>query len=160
AESQPKAFAFNRFDDLIRRRGETIDDAAGPMDFNVRLRRRSNSEMNAQIVLGDVAAAAAYFVHLPVTGCRAINPRADTRTIRLHADGLHLDPVRLHRLVASQKLWRVVDTVDEHIDIAIVIEVSERAAAARDLLQDPRSALHGNVCEFAVSQIAVQHLAL
>src|SRR5262249_7628065 len=128
--------------------------------FNVRLRRLPNSEMDAKIVLRDVAAAAADFVHLPVTGRRAINPRPDTRTIRFHPDGLHLHPVRLHRLMAAKKLWHIVDAVDEHIDIAIIIEVSERAAAARDFFQDPRSAFHGNVREFAVSQIPVQHLAL
>ena len=87
--SQPDAFAFNHFDNLIRRRAETIDDSAWPMDFDVRVSRLSHSEMNAQIVLGDVAAAAAYLVHLPVTGCRAINPGSNTRTIRFHPDGLH-----------------------------------------------------------------------
>src|SRR5260370_34512864 len=130
------------------------------MDFDVRVFRSSQSEMHTQIILGDVAATAAYFIHLAVTGPRAINPRSDARAIRFHADSFHFQPVRLRGLIAAKKLWYVVDTVDKHINVPVIVEVAERAAAARRFLQNPRSAIHGDIGEFAVSQVPIQHLAL
>ena len=55
---------------------------------------RPQPEVDSQIVLGDVAAAAAHFVHLPVAAFGgAVDARADSRTVRLHANRLHLEPV-------------------------------------------------------------------
>src|SRR5260370_12464763 len=112
------------------------------------------------MVLGDVAAAAPHLIHLAVAGRRAINPRADTGAIRFHSDGLHLQPIRLGGLIAAEKLRHVVNAVDQHIDVAIVVEIAEGAAAAGYFFENPRSAIHRYICELAISQISIQDLAL
>ena len=55
---------------------------------------------------------------------------------------------------------RVVDAVDEHVHVAIVIEIAESAAARGRRLQNSRPGVVGHVREPAVAQVAVEHLAL
>src|SRR5262249_62406314 len=86
--------------------------------------RLAEAEMRPQIVLREVTAAATNFVHLaaPFSG-RAVNPRSDARAIRLHSDGLHLEPVILLGLFAAQELRNIIRAVYEHINVAVVVEI-------------------------------------
>src|SRR6266850_8206597 len=62
--------------------------------------------------------------------------------------------------IQSKKIWRLVDIIDNDIDIAVVIEVAE-GTATTGLRSGCR--LTQNFCdifEFSVLQIAVNHLAL
>ena len=43
------------------------------------------------------------------------------------------------RLIAAQQLRDIVDAVDQHVDVAVVIEIAESAAAARHLLENARA---------------------
>src|SRR5262245_43112918 len=99
--------------------------------------RLAESEMRSQIALREVAAAAPDFVHLAAPfSCRAVNPRSDTRAIRLHPNGLHLEPVILRGLVAAQELRNIINAVHEHINVAVVVEIAEGATAPGDLFQN------------------------
>src|SRR5215475_13040284 len=103
--------------------------------------RLAEAEMRPQIVLREVTAAATNFIHLaaPFSG-RAVNPRSDTRAIRVHPNGLHLEPVILRGLVAAQELRNIIDAVHERIDITVVVEIAECATAPGDLFQNARPA--------------------
>src|SRR4051812_26602916 len=109
--------------------------------------------MNAQIALREIAAAAADLVNLAAPSRRAINTCADARSIRLDPDRLHFDPVVARSGIAAEKLRHVVDAVDQHIYIAVVIEITQRAAAGRDLFQDSGTTLSRYILELAVAEI-------
>src|SRR5262245_20268053 len=99
--------------------------------------RLAEAEMRPQIVLREVTTAAPNFVHLAASfSGRAVYPCPDTRAIRLHSNGLHLEPVILRRLVATQELRNVIDAVHEHINVAVVVEIAEGAATPGDLFQN------------------------
>src|SRR5262249_29699919 len=56
--------------------------------------------------------------------------RPNRAAIRLYPSQLNLDPIRLAAEVVPQQGWRFVEVNDEHIQIAIIVEVSESAAPA------------------------------
>src|ERR1700688_1573431 len=95
------AFAFFHHDHLV---GPDVlqrfHKAAGPANFEqVDLFRFANAEMDAQIVLRKIAAAAAHFVNLRVKIFfarqmrDAFEARADAAAIRFRADGFDFDPI-------------------------------------------------------------------
>src|SRR5437867_10022437 len=117
--------------------------------------------MHPQVALGNVAAAAAHLVHLAVAPLgSAINPRADTRAVGFHSDRLYLKPVRSGRLVATQELRHIVDTVDKNIDVAVIVEVAKGTPASGHFFQDSRPAIQRDVGELSVPQITIYYLAL
>ena len=64
--------------------------------------------------------------------------------------------MRLAGLVAPKKLRNVVHTIHEHVDIAVIIEIAECAAAAGDCGGDAGAAAGTYVREAAVAKIAIQ----
>ena len=122
--------------------------------------------MNAQIILRNIATAAADFVDLTMplrlprdlrNTCQA---RADPATIRFRANGAHLDPVVIQLRIATQELGIVVDRVDDHVDVAIVVEVAEGTASGCNWIGDPGPHLQRNVCKMAVAQVSIEQLTL
>ena len=57
----------------------------------------------------------------------AVNPRADSRPVRLSPNRLHLQPVVLERALAAQQLRNVVDAIHHHVQIAVIVEITDRA---------------------------------
>src|SRR3954453_21714265 len=93
--------------------------------------------MKTQVALRDVAPATTDFIHLPMAALPgAKHSRTDAGAIALHADGFDLDPMILERAVTPQKLWIIVDAVHNRIQIAVVIEITDRASASGDQLQN------------------------
>src|SRR5215472_9799926 len=83
-------------DNPVGGRPDMIDLTAGPAHFDVRFRCCSETEVHTQITLGNITAAAANFIHLPVSaGGNAVHARSDAGAVRLYSDSLHLDPVGL-----------------------------------------------------------------
>src|SRR5580692_9753924 len=62
--------------------------------------------------------------------------------------------------IASQQLREIVYGVDGHIEIAIVVEISERTAARGNGRRNSRPAFVGNVLESAVPKILIEKLSL
>ena len=104
------------------------------------------TEVNAQIILRVVAAAAAHLLDLPhrllayaglrlLCACCAVTVMRAPMPVRLLflPDQPDLDPVARHRDIAAQQLRHGIDAVHHHIHVAIVVEVAERAATRRRL---------------------------
>ncbi len=79
---------------------ERFDEAAGPADFEeLDVFGFADPEVDAEIVLRKIAAAAAHFVNLRMQTLLAgkmrdaFDARADAAAIRFSADGLDLDPI-------------------------------------------------------------------
>src|SRR6266404_121752 len=95
------AFAFFDEDHLIRLDVfQRFDEAAGPADFEeFDVFSFANAEMDAQIILREISAAAPHFVDLRMQTLLARKMRdafdacADAAAIRLRADGFDLDPI-------------------------------------------------------------------
>ena len=86
--------------------------------------------------------------------------RANAAAIRFHANRADFDPIVTSARIATQKLRIIVYRVDDHIDVAVVVKISESAATGSDRLGDARSALHRDILEAAVSQVSIEQLAL
>src|SRR6266849_6980549 len=94
------AFAFFDEDHLVRLDVfQRFDEAAGPADFEeFDVFSFANAEMDAQIILRAISAAAPHFVDLRMQTLLARKMRdafdacADAAAIRLRADGFDLDP--------------------------------------------------------------------
>src|SRR3989442_370190 len=162
------AFAFFDEDHLVGLDvAERLDEAAGPADFQeFDVLGFADAEMDAQIILRKIAAAAAHFVYLRMEALfarevrDAFYARADAAAIRFGADGFDFDPIVARTRVATQKLRVIVDGVDHHVEVAVIVKVAEGAAARRDRGGDSRSSVVGNVFETAVAEILVEKLAL
>src|SRR5712671_2555009 len=79
---------------------QRVDLSCWPANFqNLRLVRFAQAEVNAQVVLRDVAAAAANLVNLLMRlrfirrTAKAAQPRSNTAAIRFRSDSAHLDPM-------------------------------------------------------------------
>src|SRR5947199_10608939 len=90
----------------------------------------------------------------------AAQARADAAAIGFRADCPHFDPIVISARIAAQQLGIIVHRVDYHVDIAVVVKISESAATGSDRLGDARSALHRDIFEAAVSQVSLEQLAL
>src|SRR5207249_1605899 len=119
-----------------------------------------------KIVLRKIAAAAADFVNLGMEALfagkmrDALDARADAAAIRFCADGFDFDPIVAGAGIAAQKLRKIVDGVDEQVEIAVVVEVAESAATSGDGNRDAGTGVVRNVGEASVAEIFVEQLAL
>src|SRR5260370_25730021 len=131
------AFAFVHVNELIGLHVlPRIDLPAGPANLQrLDLIRFPQAEVNAQVVLRDIAAAATDFIDLLVglwligRMRNAAQARADAAAIGFRADRAHLDPVEPMRGIAAQQLRIIVHRVHHHIDVAVIVEITEGAPA-------------------------------
>src|SRR5882762_868560 len=162
------AFAFFDEDNLIGLDVfEGFDEAAGPADFEeLDAFGFADAEVDAEIVLRKVAAAAADFVNLWMQALLdgkmsdAFDARADAAAIGFCADGFNFDPIVAGARVAAKELRVIVDGVDDDVEIAVVVEIAEGAAARGDGDGDARAGVIGNVAKVYIAQIFVEQLAL
>src|SRR5579872_1029912 len=62
--------------------------------------------------------------------------------------------------IAAQKLWLAIDGVDDHVDIAVVIEVAEGAASRGAGRGNSGASIQRDIFEMPVALIAIQQLSL
>src|SRR5436190_23101647 len=86
--------------------------------------------------------------------------RANAAAIRFHANRADFDPIVTSARIATQKLRIIVYRVDDHIDVAVVVKISDSAAPAGDPVGDAGAALFRDVREAAVSLVTIEQLAL
>ena len=122
----------------------------------------AQAEVHAQVVLRIVAAAAAYFLHLRRAARGDAHARADRAAIRRDAHELQRQPVpSMLASIEAEEVRRVVDVVDEHVDVAVVVEVGERGAAAGFRSRSPAvRAVRVTSSKRPLPQVAVDDLAL
>ena len=62
--------------------------------------------------------------------------------------------------VAANELRKIIDTVHDDVDIAVIIEVAKGRPAGRSWRRNSGSGLHWDIVEMTIAQIAIQQLAL
>src|SRR6202790_4599611 len=146
---------------------QRVHAAARPANFEqLNLLRFSNAEVHAQVILRNVAAAAAHLINLlmrlrfPGQVGHAAQTRANSAAIRFCANGFYLQPIIFKTRIAAQQLGKIIVSVHDHVDVTIVVEIAERRAARRDRRHDPRAALRGHIFKMPVAQIAVENFLL
>ena len=92
-------------------------------------RRPVEPEMDAQIVLRQVTAAAANFLPLLGPAGDEVDARADRVAIRRGADQLQVDPVMRGIAGEAVQVGTIVDVGDRDVDLPVVVDVAERGAA-------------------------------
>src|SRR6267378_5750119 len=145
------AFAFFDEDHLVRLDVlQGFHEAAGPANLeDLDVFGFADAEVNAQIILRKIAAAAADIVDLRMqtllagTMRYAFDACADAAAIGFRANGLDFDPIVGGARVAPQKLGKIVNGVDDDVEIAVVIKVAEGTAARGDRLGDSGAGVVG-----------------
>src|SRR6266481_10053738 len=103
--------------------------------------------MEAQIVLRNIAGLAQDGLHLlPSAGLHRHN-RANRASIRLRPFEPDPDPMVLRLQIVAQQRWGLVHIHNQHVDVAIVVEVSEGCAPARFAFQYPTPAEVADIFE-------------
>src|SRR5229473_2372588 len=90
----------------------------------------------------------------------AFDACADAAAIGFCADGFDFDPIVAGARIAAQKLGKIVDGVDDDVEVAVIVKVAEGAAARGDRHRDTGARVVGSIVEAPVAQILVQQLAL
>ena len=116
--------------------------------------------MQPQVVLRIVAAAAADFLPLLAVGGDEAHQRADGVAVRLRAHELQRHPMALAGLIEAEEIGRVVQVVDDDVDVAVVVEVGKGGAAAGLRRRHRRAELLGDVGEAPVAEVAIDDFAL
>ena len=80
--------------------------------------------------------------------------RADGAAVRLDADEQDLQPVAAAGHVVPQQRRRLVHVDDEHVDVAIVVEIAERATPAGVRRGHAGAGLLDQLLEPAVAEVA------
>ena len=111
---------------------EGVDRAGRPADFyGVDFGGFAEAEMEAEIVLGEVAAAAADFGDLADAGGMDGDASADGGTIAFCADQFEEDAVIGIVVLVEKERGRFADVDEDDVDVAGVEDVAESSAAAR-----------------------------
>ena len=116
--------------------------------------------MHPKIVLRKIAAAAAYFLDLRTVGGRERDPGANGVAVGSRSDQLQRAPVQASTHIEPEEIGRRVHVVDNHVDVAIVIEVGERGAAAGGRRRDRRAELRRDVLEATVAEVSIDDFSL
>ena len=116
--------------------------------------------MQAQIILRIVARSAHHFIDLAAPASRDFHPCADCRAVRPRANTLDHEPVAFVTAVVTQQRRRTVQVIDDHIHIAIVVQVAECTASRQVFFAYRRPNLQRNIFEAAIAEIAVQDFGL
>ena len=86
--------------------------------------------METGIIAGVIAGLAHDSLSLDFRAVMSDDASSDCAAVRLHALQLNLEPVLLAVQIVSQQRWRLVHVDDQHVDVAVIVEVAEGAAAA------------------------------
>src|SRR6185436_20149622 len=122
---------FDRDNPVDADRSHLVDDAARPSDLDeVDLRALLEPEVKPKVALRDVAVAAAHLVDERRVARDDAHARADAVAVALDPD--RLDDYRVVRIAAvvAEELRRAVEVVDDHVDVAVGVEVPEGGTPA------------------------------
>src|SRR5260221_10367448 len=88
------------------------------------------------------------------------DPRSDRLQVPAGADQTEPDPVPGVAAVVAQQARRLVDIVDEDVDVAVVVEVADGAAARAVPLFEGRTRFAGRLAVAAVPLVVEQLVML
>src|ERR1700691_6717217 len=107
--------------------------------------------MQPRIVGRDVAGLAHHFVYLHLAAITDHHTSSDTAAIALRAFQPYLQPMIRGRSIVAQQGWRFILIHDHHVQVAIVVEISEAASAALMPRRVSRSSLFAQFGALPVS---------
>src|SRR5215470_2598343 len=123
---------FNYSDDLIGfYLRQFFNRAAGPSNRDlVNRRRRAQTEVQPPIGMRDVAIARMNFINLRQASGFELDARSDRVAIRFRPLQLQTYPMTgLRSAVVAKQHGRAVEFVDDHIDISVLVIISESRSA-------------------------------
>src|SRR5216684_1953531 len=127
----PTAF-LQRVDGIGGKIFKSLDQAAGPAHLHpINLCRSAEAEMDAHVVIGNVAGAAAHFVNESARACFHRDSCPDAVAVGFDPDRPKRDPVVPVARVVDQKRRRSVHVADDCGNTAIIPQVSDRKTARR-----------------------------
>src|SRR3954453_11213520 len=148
----PRAFTHGY--ELIRGdAGNHLACPARPEDLDTDGRESPETEVEARIVRRIETRLADHGLSLGPISCVDEHARPDGAVVRLDSLQFDFDPMPGSRHVIAQERWRFVQVDDEHVDIAVIVEVPERAPTAAVRLRDARPRLLLQLLERAVTEI-------
>ena len=115
--------------------------------------------MEPQVVVGDKAAAAAHFIHLPEAAGDQGYPGANAITVGLLARKLDQEPIFPFPEILQQA-GPVIHVIDDDLQAAVVVHVSYGRSPGAPPGTDPRACVGGYIQKFSVAEIPVQQALL
>ena len=123
-------------------------------------RRAPQSEMKAEIAVRVVARTAHHLVDLRPPARGDLHPCPDGGAVRLGADALDQDRVLPVPAIVAQQGRRTIQVVDDDVDVAVVVEIADGAAASEIRRRHGRPRARRHVDEAAVAGVAIEQVRL
>src|SRR6266566_865695 len=140
---------------------KSLDQTAGPAHLHpINLCRSAEAEMDAHVVIGNVAGAAAHFVNESARARFHRDPCADAVAIGFAPGRTKRDPVVRVARVVDQKRRRSVHVADHRGHAAIIPQVADRQTARRTYGRDCGTRGRGNIGEGSVAIVVIQNPGL
>jgi hypothetical protein len=113
--------------------------------------------MQPRIVTGVVAGLTDESLSLDLISIVRNDSRADRASIRFHSFEFDLEPVLFALKIVSQKRRWLIHVHDQYVQVAVVIEIAKRAAAAAMSRSNPFATLRLQFLKSAVTQVTEQN---
>src|SRR6267378_1337922 len=120
----------------------------------------AEAEMDTEVVLREITAAAAHLLRLNDAARRASHTGADRVAIRFGTDERQRRPVMGGRAGHTEQIRQIVHVRDRHVHVTVVVEVGERRAASRLWRRHRLAEAFADIRETAVAEIPIDHLPL
>ncbi len=140
---------------------KAFDQAAGPADLDpIDLGGGAEAEVDAHVVIGDVAGTTANFIDERSRAGFHRDLRTDAVAIGFAADGVKRYPViAIVNVVHQQHRWRV-HVADHRGHAAVIPQIAGRQPARRTYRRNPGPGIGGNIGERSVAFVVIQNLRL
>ena len=123
---QQSPLALFQCDDLVGLQVlKTLFSSTRPEDFDtLDFRSGPDPEMQAQVVLRDVTAAAAHFIYLLQISSYYGDAGANAVAVRFFPDGFDQNPI-LPLAIILQQARRIVHIIHDNFEAAVIVKVSD-----------------------------------
>src|ERR1700722_12554813 len=140
---------------------EGLAGAAGPGDFYCGDHGGiAEAEAGAEVALRQVATAAGDFADLVYTTCGDFDSGAEGIAVGFCADQCEIHEMIFMECVVVQKSGWIAIVGDDHVDVAVVVEIGERDTAGGPRGKRVEAALRGDFGEFAAHLVMEQRVVL
>src|SRR5260370_34634848 len=156
----PTAF-LQRVDGIRGKIVKSRDQTAGPAHLHpINLCRSAAAEMDAHVVIGNIAGAAAHFVNESTRARFHRNASPDAVAVGFAPDRAKRDPVVAVARVVDQKRRRSVHVADDCGHAAIIPQVADRQTARRTYGRDCETHGPANIREGSVAIVVIENPGL
>src|SRR5689334_12273763 len=110
--------------------------------------------MQARIVAGKEACLTLYRLRLGFASVAGQHSCADGTAVGFYALQFYLDPFGVPAKVVAQERRRLIEINDEHIEIAVIVEIPKRAPSAAVCCCNSRARFLDEFLEHSVAEIS------